>query len=131
MVIFEDNYYKSSFEISCECSNLQNEIEISGCKVSLRTDQNGPTTSYSIGYKLRLNKNTRYVFVKHEVIFMIDGVTQHQFKFKFYKLFIEFKDYTQTYKWIADQFKQHYGDLQSTQLIQNFEQYGGNYLKPT
>ncbi|KII68766.1 hypothetical protein RF11_12041 [Thelohanellus kitauei] len=129
IIEYEEKISDSWAEIYCHVSDLENEIEIRGCLVSIQKQTNTAIISYSIRYTFRLNKNTKYVLGGHYIRFLIDKDLGHLLKFNIYNLVITFGGHTKTYEWTKEISDDIFADLESTNLISDFENYGGQYTQ--
>ncbi|KII63323.1 hypothetical protein RF11_08365 [Thelohanellus kitauei] len=80
-----------------------------------------------IGYIFKLNKNTKYAFSEHFLRMRVSGTNVFMIMINIYHLIITFSGYTQKYTWVRETFSPIQADLNSQILINEFEQYGGEY----
>ncbi|KII63927.1 hypothetical protein RF11_07775 [Thelohanellus kitauei] len=94
IITFENVINESSSEIKCGFNDSEHEIEISGCYVSIQSNQTNSIGNYSIGYKFKLAKNTRYVLSEHQIPLNIDE-TEQGLEFYINRINITFRCFTQ------------------------------------
>ncbi|KII63332.1 hypothetical protein RF11_01736 [Thelohanellus kitauei] len=126
MISFQ-GLYRTWFAIDCKLSNLDKYIEISGCYVSTKTSPQNPFDNFSIGYTLRLNKNTKYLFSTQKIRFKKGETRYPTLNINLLDLLVTFRGYTQ--KMVMESNENIiYCDLNSTVVIDDFSPYGGSYI---
>ncbi|KII66069.1 hypothetical protein RF11_05783 [Thelohanellus kitauei] len=126
IISFEDSR-KSKFTIDCLWWPLENAIEIDRCIVSFQPRPSTPFVDHYGGYSLKFNKDTKYVFSEHYLIFHVKDSDVYSVNFNIYDLIITFVGYTKKYTWDMKDYRPISSDLESEQIIERFEQYGGEY----
>ncbi|KII65754.1 hypothetical protein RF11_04387 [Thelohanellus kitauei] len=76
--------------MKCHSYDSKTEISISGCNISLALLTTSLTSNYSLGYKFKFNKNTKYEFFEY----LIEMTPDSTFTVTFNKLNIYFQGST-------------------------------------
>ncbi|KII69052.1 hypothetical protein RF11_09866 [Thelohanellus kitauei] len=124
-IIFIDDKYNRRAEIECTISNQELDIEIQRCSVSFQLKENEDKLVFLIGSIFKLNKNTKYRFENDEIHIKVGGPKIIIF---FDTLFIKFSGYTQKYTWVREDTGPVRFTLESTDIISNFENFGGEIV---
>ncbi|KII69055.1 hypothetical protein RF11_09869 [Thelohanellus kitauei] len=125
LIIKYQQRQKGLAELKCEISNLDTEIETSKCQASIPNKDTGETFNYFIAYTFKFNKNTRYEFSDHIIVFKIGP---DRLSITFQKLLIKFSGYTKKYTWSPPPNYRVYAYGHLTDIISNFEEYGGEII---
>ncbi|KII72488.1 hypothetical protein RF11_12254 [Thelohanellus kitauei] len=123
-----DTEMLSSAELSCNVRNLKDEIKMNGCKVMFLNTPSSPIINYSIGYTIKLNKNTKYSIQKLLVAFSPESGGKSLFEISSLSTSITFDGYTKKCDMIFKENGKILADLKLTELISNLEQYGASII---
>ncbi|KII64282.1 hypothetical protein RF11_13004 [Thelohanellus kitauei] len=72
------------------------EIEISLCNISYAKNSDSDSLEYSIGYRLKFNKYTKYVYPNHRFDLMINKDVSKYVRLRLWNTSIQFKCFNRT-----------------------------------
>ncbi|KII69050.1 hypothetical protein RF11_09864 [Thelohanellus kitauei] len=123
---YKNTEYNTRAEIQCTITNLESEIEIKDCSVFIQSKLTEAPKIFSIKSTVKLNKNTKYIFENHVLRFKIGATERIIFHIK--SVLIQFYGYTQKYTWKIFLTMERRLNLQTTYVLNNFENYGGEIV---
>ncbi|KII70793.1 hypothetical protein RF11_14953 [Thelohanellus kitauei] len=90
------NSEDSRVQIKCKTQDNDNDIEIGPCHISIRVRLQESTYNYTIGYRLKFNKDTKYEFKGHFIDIRIKGSRMKYIRLRLEAISIHFKCFKRT-----------------------------------